>query len=176
LDYRALAAGAQAVPSEPTAKRFGSGVLQGLLVLAILGVAGFGAWYALGQTGAGPPQSPPGGGAEQPLDLPPAGVIWFGESFDADTFEIHGRTSTVAADETFRMVAHLEEAVAGDELVMRVSWNGSAVANQAASEESESGDIWGWTLGPLFQAGSWRYELTDIGGNVLAAGTIEVTE
>jgi hypothetical protein len=56
-------------------------------------------------------------------------------------------------------------------LVIRVSYNGALVANSAANA-SGSGGVWGWSPGPLFAAGQWRYDLTDIGGNVLASGTI----
>jgi hypothetical protein len=45
------------------------------------------------------------------------------------------------------------------------------VNTQAANAEG-NGDLWGWSLGPLFEPGVWRYEITDVGGNVLAAGSI----
>jgi hypothetical protein len=57
---------------------------------------------------------------------------------------------------------------------MRVYWDGQLVTTQAANAEG-TGDLWGWSLGPLFEAGLWRYELIDVGGNVLASGEVTAT-
>jgi hypothetical protein len=50
-------------------------------------------------------------------DLPPAGTAWFGSSFDRDTFELRGRTTTVGTNEPFAMVAHLSEAIDGSQMM-----------------------------------------------------------
>ncbi len=107
-------------------------------------------------------------------DLPPVGKIWFGSAFDADTFAISHRLTTVTAHEAFSFVAHLKKAIDGSKLAIRVSWNGQLVATTAANATG-TGDVWGFSPGPLFEAGTWRYDLTDIGGNVLATGTIKAT-
>jgi hypothetical protein len=116
-----------------------------------------------------------GGGGTDPIDLPPAGTIWFGRSFDTETFAISGRTDTVSATETFALVASLGRVVDGEDLNFRTSVDGQTVSNQAANA-SGSGDVWGFTYGPVFQPGVWTIELTDFGGNVLASGRVTVTE
>lgn len=63
----------------------------------------------------------------------------------------------------------------GEDLLMRVSYEGQVVSNQSANASGVS-EYWGFTAGPLFSAGTWRYEFTDIGGNVLASGEIRATE
>jgi hypothetical protein len=104
-------------------------------------------------------------------DLPPAGEIWFGQTFDPNTFAINGRGTEFTASQTFAAVVHLTQTVDGSTLNMRISWNGQVVANRSANATG-SGDIWAWTLGPTFAAGTWTYEITDVGGNALASGEI----
>lgn len=36
-------------------------------------------------------------------------------------------------------------------------------------------EVWGWSSNPLIQSGEWRFELLDVGGNVLASGVVTVT-
>lgn len=115
------------------------------------------------------------GGGDSSADLPPEGAVWFGNSFDTDTFEIRQRLQSVSTTETFAMVASLSRVMDADEINMRVFWDGQAVSN-AGINATGSGDLWGFTAGPLFSAGEWRYEFTDIGGNVLASGEIRATE
>ena len=58
---------------------------------------------------------------------------------------------------------------------MRVYWDDQLVTNSGINATG-SGDTWGWQLGPVFEPGVWRYEVTDIGGTVLASGEITATE
>ena len=113
-----------------------------------------------------------GGPAPQgDADTPPAGTIWFGSSFDPDTLVIAGRTTTVGTQAPFAMVAHLTRSIDGSQMSVRAYWNGSLITTQAANAKG-SGDLWGWSLGSLVQAGEWRYEVIDVGGNVLASGSV----
>lgn len=104
-------------------------------------------------------------------DVPPAGQVWFGSSFDTETFVLVDRRTTLGANEPFSFVAHLTRSVDAKELVIRVSFNGSLVSSTTANATGTS-DVWGFSPGPLFAAGEWRYDLTDIGGNMLATGTV----
>ncbi len=115
----------------------------------------------------------PDGGT--PIDTPPAGAIWFGETFDTTTFELSGRTSSVGANDSFAAVAQLTKITPGDAINLRLSYDGSVVSNTGVNWNG-SGDVWGWTSAPLVAAGAWTIALTDIGGNVLASGTLTVTE
>ena len=112
-------------------------------------------------------------GADGP-NVPPPGAIWFGESFNSDTFEIRGQTSSVAAADTFAVVASLEEVVEAADLAWRVSFEGQVTIESANA--TGSGDVYGFTMGPLLAAGEWRFELTDFAGNVLASGDVTATE
>lgn len=107
-------------------------------------------------------------------DVPPAGEVWFGSSFDTDTFEIQDRFTTVDAHQSFSMVAHFPEQVDAAEFSIRVYWKGELV-NTTPSNASGSGDLWGYSPGPLIERGVWRYEFIDIGGNILASGEITAT-
>jgi hypothetical protein len=73
--------------------------------------------------------------------------------------------------EIFAMVAHLTRSIERSQMVKRVYLNGRLLETGTANIAG-TGDLWGWSLGPLRQAGVWRYEITDAGGNVLAAGSI----
>jgi hypothetical protein len=73
------------------------------------------------------------------------------------------------------MVAQLPHTMSGNELAMRVYLDGDLVNSSAVDIEGE-GDVWGFSPGPLFTPGTWRYEITDIGGNVLASGEVQATE
>jgi hypothetical protein len=107
-------------------------------------------------------------------NLPPAGAIWFGSSFDPSTFEIRGRTTSISSQTAFSAVARLTREMAGSDLSIRISYNGAVISSSAVTWQG-SGDVWGFSPGALMAAGEWRYELVDVGGNVLASGTITAT-
>ena len=113
-------------------------------------------------------------GGPSAADLPPAGSIWFGSTFDPTTFVIRGRTTTAGTDAPFSFVARLTHSAKGSEMTMRWSWNGSLVTNSDLRWDGE-GEVWGGSAGPLSEPGEWRLELTDVGGNTLASGTLVVT-
>jgi hypothetical protein len=161
FDYRAAIEG-------KTKRQWSGGekTLAGLIVL----VAVIGFLYVTGQASI-----PALDGSRTGSSLPPAGTIWFGSTFDADTLALANRTSSVGTNEAFAMVASLRQSVNGSEMALRVYFDG-ALVNTSAADAEGSGDAWGWSLGPLFEPGEWRYEVTDIGGNVLAAGSVTATE
>lgn len=106
-----------------------------------------------------------------PTDIPPVGEVWFGQSFDTDTFAIRGRRHVIGVTDPFSFVAHLRRSVSGSDLAVRVYLDGT-LASTTGVESTDSGELWGFSPGPLYAAGEWRYDLTDIGGNVLASGTV----
>lgn len=115
------------------------------------------------------------GPVADPAEVPPAGEVWFGSTFDPDTFEISGRTDTVTASETFALVATLPETVDASELMLRATHDGIIVSTEEANAEG-TGQVWGFTYGPVGSAGQWTIEFLDIGGNVLAAGTVTASD
>lgn len=108
------------------------------------------------------------------VGLPPAGIIWFGTTFDPDTLVLAKRITSVGATAPFSFVGHLTREMDGAKLVIRSYWNSKLVGTSSANGEGTS-ELWGFSPGPLFEKGKWKYELTDIGGNVLASGTITAT-
>jgi len=103
--------------------------------------------------------------------IPPAGTIWFGTSFNQDTFDVQGRLAFVGPDDTFFMVGQLTRSVAGSRLVIRAYLDGDLIHVAWTMRTDEAG-IWAFSLGPLIGPGTWRYEIADIGGSVLASGQI----
>ena len=114
-------------------------------------------------------------GGVSSANVPPTGEVWFGQSFDTSTFAITGRTSTVKVGAPFAAVANIGKTVDGSAMNMRIYLDGTLIATTGLSWTG-SGDVWGWSPNPAYAAGSWRYELTDVGGNVLAGGQVEATE
>ena len=113
----------------------------------------------------------PSSGGVASADVPPAGEAWFGSSFDATSFAIRGRSSTFGTTSPFSVVIHLTRPTDGSAMSVRAYWNGSLITTAGLSWQG-TGDVWGTSLGPVFQAGTWRYEWIDVGGNVLASGQI----
>ena len=139
-------------------------ILAGIVVL-VLAFLSNGGVLNLGGTGGGGPSA---------ANLPPAGTIWFGSSFDPQTFAIANRLTTLTTNQGFSFVARLPRTMDASQLAIRASLNGQLMTSIAVNAKG-SGDTWGFSPGPLFMAGTWKYDLTDIGGNVLATGTITAT-
>jgi hypothetical protein len=98
--------------------------------------------------------------------------VWFGASFDSTTFELRARATTASLGQTFALVAHLRQTTDMSNANLRISLDGTTYLNQALGL-SGSGDVFGVTYTPPV-AGTYRFEVADVGGNVLATGTIVV--
>ena len=108
-------------------------------------------------------------------NIPPEGSIWFGTSFDPDTYEVSGRLTSVGPDETFVMVGRLPRSLAGPRLVIRAYLDGVLITIAWTASNAEGG-IWGFNLGPIDKPGTWRYEIAEIGGSTLASGEVVARE
>lgn len=106
-------------------------------------------------------------------NIPPTGQIWFGSSFDPSTFALSGITTTARTGTTVALVARLPRTVSSGDVNMHVSLNGTLVLNQPVAMTG-SGDLFGSTVTPFVVPGTYKYELVDVGGNVLASGTLTV--
>lgn len=161
-------AAAPGVADAPTAAKTtspaGSG-LRTVLLVAIAIAVGVGILILVNR----PPAPPNLGGAS--TDIPPAGEVWFGTTFDPNTLSLSGHRQMVGVQEGFAVVAHLTRSIDASQMVVRIYLNGSLVASNAANATGTS-DTWGFSGGPLYSAGTWRWEFTDIGGNVLASGEV----
>ena len=145
------------------------------MVVAAVLVAGCGAARSTpasaGASLAAGSSTPP---AVTSADIPPPGAIWFGSTVDPQTFAITGRLTTVSAKQAFSLVARLPKPADGAELGVRTWFNGGIVGSIALGETG-IGDIWAASPGPLPAAGTWRFDLVDVEGSVLATGTLTVT-
>ncbi len=103
--------------------------------------------------------------------LPPAGSIWFGGTFDSQAFRLSERLTTVPAADGFALLAHLNRSGSSTELSLRASLNGAVVASQGVQWQGY-GDAWWGRHGPLGEPGAWTLELVDLGGSVLASGSV----
>lgn len=104
-------------------------------------------------------------------DLPPAGSVWFGSSFDPATFVVHGRTTTVPAGQPVAVVAHLSHSIDMSAANLRISLDGTNYLNQALGLAGE-GDVYGMTFSPP-AAGHYLVEVADVGGNVVASSSFD---
>jgi hypothetical protein len=104
-------------------------------------------------------------------NLPPVGSIWFGQSFDTTTFEIRSRAFSTPAGQAIALVAQLPRSVASGTANIRISLDGTIIVNQALNSQGE-GELFGMTYVPPV-AGHYVVEITDIGGTVLANGSID---
>jgi hypothetical protein len=112
-----------------------------------------------------------GAGGSVGPNVPPPGTIWFARSFDPDTYEVHNRLTFVGPDDTFFMVGQLPRSVAGSRIAIREYLDGDLFTVAWTLRKDVAG-IWGFSLGPLRGPGLWRYEIAEIGGDVLASGQI----
>jgi hypothetical protein len=146
-----------------------------LMVVAAVLVAGCGGASRAPASPAAPLASgPPTASSVTRADLPPVGAIWFGSTVDPQTFAITGRLTTVIAQQQFSLVARLPTPSDGAQLGVRTWFNGGIVGSIALGEPG-MGDIWGSSPRPLQSAGRWRFDMTDVDGNVLATGELTVT-
>ena len=108
----------------------------------------------------------------QETNLPPAGQIWFGTSFDSTTFVIAGKTDTFTSGATFAFVAHFSKTYNGS-FNIRIELNGTQVEQD---QKSTSGD-WDY-FGSTFNSavlpagGAVTITVFDVGNTTLASGTV----
>lgn len=106
-------------------------------------------------------------------DLPPAGSIWFGASFDTTTFHVNGQRTTFKVGDPLALVGHLTRTVNPGEAILRIVVDGIQVANETISLSGGASNVIGVTYATPFN-GTYAFTMTDIGGNTLASGTIAV--
>jgi hypothetical protein len=106
---------------------------------------------------------------------PPAGQIWFGSSYSAQTYELAERRTSVRAGEGIALVARLTRHVAAGEVQFTAYRDGALIANQALGATSGSGEVLAGTLAPLQVPGLYALTISDTAGSPLANGTLTVT-
>lgn len=151
--------------SEPTRPRPGRRLRRsGLLVVGVLlGIAVAIAILVGGEMGRQPQGT-----------VPAPGEIWFGETYDRATFVVDGRTGTLRPNARFAMVAHPTRPVEALSILLRVFRDGALVRTTGPDARWDSGEMLGFTLTAPLAQGTWRYEVTDLAGTMLATGTVQV--
>ena len=106
-------------------------------------------------------------------NLPPAGVIWFGTSFDTTTFEVSGQADTFTQSSPLAMVAHFTRTIPGGQAV-NILFDGVTIKSESASGSDY--DVYGQTLNAaVIPTGSHTWTVQDLGGNTLASGTVTIS-
>jgi hypothetical protein len=112
------------------------------------------------------------GGTVAPENLPPAGTIWFGTSFDTTTFALSGQAASFGAGAQVALVAHLSAKVPEGQATTLV-FDSYPVPTAAAP--SGGMDVYGWVIpSVLLTVGEHTVTIRDVGGNVLASGTVRI--
>lgn len=132
-------------------------VVIGLLVVT----GGYLAWQA-GIVGPG--------GIGFGSNVPPVGSIWFGDKYDASSMEINQRRSTTLGGQSMVFVAHLPRSIGPGDADLKIAVDGSTFANQPV-QITGSGDLVGFTYVPPI-VGTYTFTIVDLGGQVLASGSI----
>ncbi len=141
-------------------------VVRLVLLLLVLGAVGL-LVSQLPNLSTGPNTGP------NTANLPPAGVIWFGTSFDTTTFEVSGQADTFAQSSPLAMVAHFTRTIPGGQAV-NILFDGVTIKSQSASGSDY--DVYGQTLNAaVIPTGSHTWTVQDLGGNTLASGTVTIT-
>lgn len=160
--------GQPAMP-ESWAGRRGLVVVLGLIVVLVLG---FNTWHAGFLSWLTAPSDTTGSTTG---NLPPSGQIWFGSSFDQATSALSGTTTTTPVGSTVALVATLSRAVSEGETVMLLSSSEDMTTSQSMTI-TRSGNVLDSTVGPFQAAGTYMFQVAEIGGNTLASGALTVTD
>jgi len=112
-------------------------------------------------------------GGVQATNLPPAGTVWFGTSFDTTTFVIAGQASSFPQSGQVALVARLSKMVPGGQPVNLLV---DGIVMKSAAASSSDYDAFGSTLtAAQMTTGSHAVTVTDAGGNLLASGSVTIT-
>jgi len=140
-----------------------------LLLVVVLAVGGGGFIFIEWQSGVRPVVF----GQPAAANVPPAGTIWFGTSFDTTTFAISGQASSFAQGDRVVMVAHLSRTIPGGQSV-NVLLDG--VILRSESPTASDYDLYGIALNAaVLPTGTHTFEVEDVGGNTLASGAVTIT-
>jgi hypothetical protein len=146
-------------------------VLIVLVALVVAGLALNGPGLASQAASSVPPANQP---EQATQNLPPAGAIWFGTSFDTTTLAISGQASVFHKGNAMVLVAHLSRAVSSGQPVS-VLMDGAVLSSQVLSTSSPYMDRIGFVLySSTFPVGVHTFVIEDAGGNRLAQGTVTI--
>jgi zinc-ribbon domain len=102
---------------------------------------------------------------------PPPGEIWFGDSYDATTFVLRERWTSVAAGRQLAAVAHTARQIAADGGKLRIELDGSIIADEALANLTGPGNLIGFTFSPP-SPGTYTFSVVATDTTVLATGSI----
>ena len=110
------------------------------------------------------------------LERAPVGEVWFGSSYDLETFEIDGRTDSVEEGAPLAFVTQLATGRAPRDLLLRLSHEIMVVQHERVEVEGTTESrFYGFAGTAPPELGTWTFDFTDRDGNILATGKVEVT-
>lgn len=148
------------------------GVLDRVPLLALVGVVV--AALAIGGLVAASARMPGTTAGDIPSGVatPPAGTVWFGAGFDAQTFELTGRSGHEPIGATVAAVARLTRPVTDGEASVEVALNQTTLATMPLHlVGTDPHDVVAWTFA-LPVAGTFRISVVGPGDALLASGTV----
>lgn len=112
-----------------------------------------------------------------PMEQPPAGTVWFGPSWDTTSFTMGAPFTSVPAGQQVTALAQLSQQINDVPVVTYLDDGASKIAIATQPATTQEYDMLGLTVPAFAIADPGTYTVTcqDIGGNVLASGTLTVT-
>lgn len=117
--------------------------------------------------------NPVSNGVISPANVPPSGVIWFGQAVDPGTFVLTGRRARQSASLPVAMVASLLRPSRGEYLTVEVVGPAGAVP-LGGSQIGVGNTLMAYRIPAVTVAGPYQVNVTDSGGNVLASAYLEL--
>lgn len=107
-------------------------------------------------------------------EAPPAGTIWFGQSYDPSTFALTGRSMSVPAARQVALVASLSRPTRAEYLSVNLS-DSTGTLPIGGGQMAAGNDLMAYLIpSSLVFTGTYQVTVTDSGGNLLASGTLTV--
>lgn len=112
-------------------------------------------------------------GVVDPANVPPSGVIWFGQRVDTSTFVLTGRRARQSASSPVAMVASLSRPSSGEYLKVEIVGSASTVPLGGAQIAAGS-TLMAYQIPAVTVAGPYQVTITDAAGNILASAYLEL--
>ena len=161
---------APAWSAAPVRRSWAPFVIVGVLLVLVALVAAGLAVNTNGSASGAAQNHPPASQPEQAdQNLPPAGAIWFGTSFDTTTLAISGQASVFHQGDPMVLVAHLSRAVPSGQ-PMHVLMDGVPLESEVTASAAYLDRVGLVLYSSRFPVGVHTFVIEDAGGNALAQG------
>lgn len=119
-----------------------------------------------------------GGGSVAAGDVPPAGSIWFGTTYDVKTFHLTNAGTSFASGQQIAVVVHLASVPGTERVALYMTFAGVSTAVGYTDFTGNGYDIMADLVPAIYftTPGQFPFQAKDSGGNVLATGTLTITQ